>query len=61
MNRPEVEEFLREMQKEGLSQENSDYDLSKLSDENKENNSEETERKIVHHWNYLIQKKFHKS
>ena len=33
------------MQKEGLSQENSDYDLSKLSDENKENNSEETERK----------------
>ena len=42
---PEVEEFLREMQKEGLSQENSDYDLSKLSDENKENNSEETERK----------------
>ena len=33
---PEVEEFLREMYKEGLSQENSDYDLSMLSDESTE-------------------------
>ncbi|MBQ2616196.1 MAG: hypothetical protein IJF90_05005, partial [Synergistaceae bacterium] len=30
---PEVEEFLKEMYAEGLSQENSDYDLSKLFDD----------------------------
>ena len=58
---PEVEEFLREMQKEGLSQENSDYDLSKLSDENKENNSEETERKNSTSLELFDSEKFHKS
>lgn len=41
---PEVEEFLKEMQKEGLSQENSDYDLSKLGEISKDNN-ESTEQK----------------
>ena len=33
---PEVEEFLREMYNEGLSQENSDYDLSKLFDDSED-------------------------
>ena len=33
---PEVEEFLKEMYAEGLSQENSDYDLSKLFDDSTE-------------------------
>ena len=40
---PEIEEFLREMYKEGLSQDNSDYDLSSfnLDDVSKDSSSEE--------------------
>ncbi len=56
---PEVEEFLREMQKK-VFHKKIRITTFKTKDENKENNSEETERKIVHHWNYLIQKNFTK-